>query len=390
MKKILLLSVVTSGLLLADGNWLKDSFENGKVEGQIRAAVIANSYDNTATLDDSAFSLGGKVHYETDESKAYGVGATFYTTNGLGVNSSNRDEVDGGFFNADKESYSILGEAYVRAKFGDTTVKIGRQELDTPLATTDDIRMVPNTYTGLVAVNNSVKNLALVGAYVTKASGRGINGFVNMQEAAGVANDDGVPVVAAIYDGIEGLTLQFWDYYVTNVINAVYVDGEYAFNVNGVDLGLALQYQTQSDIGDKLAGDVDANMFGMKATVGLASGTTFTIAYVDGNEGATIQAWGSAPMFTSYFDSLTSVNGTNDESIAGGIEQDLSNFGFNGGLIGAYFGNFQADGFDQDEIDIVVGYEMDNIAINGVAIFVEDNKGEEGYNGYLLRANYNF
>ena len=390
MKKVLLLSVVTSGLLLADGNWLKDSFENGKVEGQIRTAFIANSYDDKSVLDDSAFTLGGKLHYESDESKDYGVGATFYTTNGLGLNPSNRDEMNGDFFDADKKSYSILGEAYVRAKFGDTTVKIGRQELETPLATTDDIRMIPNTYTGLVAVNNSIKNLALIGAYVTKASGRGINGFVNMQEAAGVNNNDGVPVVAAIYDGIEGLTLQFWDYYVTNIINAVYLEGGYEVNVNGVDLGLGVQYQTQSDIGDKLAGDIDANMFGITASAGISTGTTFTISYVDGNEGATIQAWGAAPMFTSYFDSLTSVNGTNDESVAGGIEQDLSHFGFEGGWIGAYFGNFQADNFDQDEIDIAVGYEVDNIAVNGVAVFVEDNKGQEGYNGYLLRANYNF
>ncbi len=394
MQKVLLLSLVTSGLLLADGNWLKDSFENGKVEGQVRAAVIANSYDDKATLDDSAFSLGGKLHYETDESNNYGAGATFYTSNTLGLTPSNADEINGELLSSTKKGYSILGEAYVRAKLGDTTLKIGRQELDTPLVNSDDIRMVPNTFTGLVAINNSVKNLTLIGAYVTKMSGWESEGsaekFVNIQEAAGVANDDGVPVVAGIYDGIEGLTLQFWDYYVTNVINAVYLEGGYEFNVNGIDLGLGVQYQTQSDIGDKLAGEKDANMFGINASVGFESGTTFTIAYNDGNEEGLIQAWGAAPMFTSYFDNLTPVNGTNAEAVAGGVEQDLANFGFEGGWIGAYIGTFQADGFDQDEIDIALSYEVDNIAIDAVAIFLEDNKAQEGYNGYLLRANYNF
>lgn len=394
MRKIVLLSIVTSGILLADGSWLKDSFANGKVEGQIRTAIIANSYDNTATLDDSAFSVGGKLHFETDEAKEYGVGATFYTSNGVGLNSSNADEVNGELLSSTKKGYSLLGEAYIRANFANTTVKIGRQELDTPLVNSDDIRMVPNTFSGIVAINNSIENLTLIGAYVNKMSGwesaGGAEKFVNIQQAAGVVNNDGVPVFAGIYDGIEGLTLQFWDYYVTNVVNAIYIEAGFEFNLNGIDIALGGQYQRQSDVGDKLIGDKDAGMFGLTASATIESGTTFTIAYNDGDSDELVEAWGGAPMFTSYFDNLTPVVGTNAEAVAGGIEQDLANFGIEGGFVGAYYGSFQADGFDQDEIDLVLTYEKDAFAIDGVFVFLEDNKADEGYNGYIIRANYNF
>jgi len=37
-----------------------------------------------------------------------------------------------GFFDSKFASYAILGEAFVQAMFGNTTIKGGRFELDTP------------------------------------------------------------------------------------------------------------------------------------------------------------------------------------------------------------------------------------------------------------------
>jgi|GEM_PF-6871601 len=39
-----------------------------------------------------------------------------------------------GFFDSKFASYAILGEAFVQAMFGNTTIKGGRFELDTPPA----------------------------------------------------------------------------------------------------------------------------------------------------------------------------------------------------------------------------------------------------------------
>ncbi len=397
MKKTLLLSIVAVNMLMADDiAWLRDTFQSGKINGQVRAGLIKVAFDKKEQIDERAFSLGAKVHLETSEAQKYGAGVTGYTSNSLGFNDRKKDKVNGDFFDADKKSYTILGEAYFRANISDTTIKIGRQELDTPLMNSDDIRMIPNTFSGILATNTTIKDLTLSAGYFNKMSGWesavGPERFGAIQTAAEIQNDDGIAFVSATYEGVENVNLQFWNYYITNVVNALYLEAGYKFNFNGVDFGVGGQYQFQADIGDKVMGAKKAFMVGLNAFATLQTNTTLNIAFNDGNDDELIEAWGGAPMFTSYFDNLTPVNGKNAQAYAGGVEQDLSNFGLNGALIGAYYGVFKADNFDKEEFDIVLGYEKEPFSVDGVIVFLEDNTntGADSYTGYVLRANYNF
>ena len=43
--------------------------------------------------------------------------------------------------NGNHDSFSVLGEAYIQAEFSNTTLKLGRQELETPFVNTDDNRL---------------------------------------------------------------------------------------------------------------------------------------------------------------------------------------------------------------------------------------------------------
>ena len=58
-------------------------------------------------------------------------------------------------------AYAILGELYLKVKFGNTELKIGRQELNTPFADMDDGGMVPNTFEALSVLNTDVENLEI-------------------------------------------------------------------------------------------------------------------------------------------------------------------------------------------------------------------------------------
>jgi imipenem/basic amino acid-specific outer membrane pore len=46
----------------------------------------------------------------------------------------------------DNDNYSMVGELYAQYKSGNTTLKGGRQKLDTPMAGSDDARMTPNLF----------------------------------------------------------------------------------------------------------------------------------------------------------------------------------------------------------------------------------------------------
>jgi len=75
------------------------------------------------------------------------------------------------FLSSENDSYSILGEAYVEFKKDKTIFKLGRQELETPYANTDDIGMIPNTFEAYIVRNNSIKDTTLIFGQVQKWAG---------------------------------------------------------------------------------------------------------------------------------------------------------------------------------------------------------------------------
>jgi len=171
---------VLSGLvlgLLSSANAaedLKSMFSEGKVSGQIREFSISRSVDvsdpakSDYTRDANA--IGGHLKFETADYKGLSFGTALYTTNGF-LNDTPKDDytkVDPTLLGKDNDSYSILGEAYLQYKYANTTFKGGRQKLDTPLAGSDDARMLPNLFEAYVLTNTDIANTTLVVAHVTK------------------------------------------------------------------------------------------------------------------------------------------------------------------------------------------------------------------------------
>ncbi|MCK5727506.1 MAG: hypothetical protein KAH22_11870, partial [Thiotrichaceae bacterium] len=59
------------------------------------------------------------------------------------------------------------------------------------------------------------------------------------------------------------------------------------------------QYLTQSDVGDKLAGDIDFNLLGVKAKIGNKKWGAFIAANKSSGDTAMFNAWGGDPGYTS-------------------------------------------------------------------------------------------
>jgi hypothetical protein len=351
MKKQIVLSTLTVALLstanLQAADSLEAMFSEGKVSGQIREFSIIRSIEtsNGGGSTRKANAIGGHLKYETAPLSGVSVGAAFYTTNGFlnQTPKTNYNAVDPTLLGDNNDAYSILGEAYVQAKFGNTTLKAGRQKLDTPLAGSDDARMLPNLFEAYTLTNTDIANTTLVAAHVTKFAqgtfGRAYAGgilaatsgysavttpsaysrtrvgeFVNMGEYSVGKNTSGVTVGAAIYkDG--NFKAQLWDYYAHDILNAIYGEVNYSWKCminENVKPFVGAQMIKESDIGDKQlkniagTGTIDSTYYALKAGFKIENFTA-TVAYssVGANsatdniyQNAIITPWGGMPAYT--------------------------------------------------------------------------------------------
>ncbi len=338
MKKM---AIIVSSLLVSSiyADSLADALKDGKVNGQVRAFFIDRDYNGIKDTHRNAFALGGNLAYESAKLNGFTLGVKFYTTNGLGINGDDKSEgkVDPTLFKDDYKSYSILGEAYIGYSNNKTSVKVGRQKLDTPLAASDDARMLPNLFEAVVVTNSNIENITLVGAHVSKMaagtfsnaygnsgvdengitsggylalhSGYGLNNqsgkFMKMGTYAINQDTNGVTAIAGIYSK-DNLKFQLWDYYAHDILNAIYIDGTYSWNclVNkDIKMSASAQYLNESEVGDKLAGDIDSDYMAVK----LGASHKILSAYVaysttDSSSGTTnggiISPWGGMPAYT--------------------------------------------------------------------------------------------
>jgi len=136
-----------------------------------------------------------------------------------------------------------LGELWIAATLGKTTAKVGRMELDTPLAFTEKWSIVPNTFEAAVLINQDLPDTTLVGAYVGKANGNnaiagfngvpaapavyaGIDGIMAQGAEFGTFASDGAYAVAIVNNSFKPLTAQAWYYNVVDVADAYWLQAD--------------------------------------------------------------------------------------------------------------------------------------------------------------------
>ena len=337
-KKIALFLATMVGITgLQAAEDLSTMFSEGTTSGQIREFSISRSVEYTDSAKDytrNANAIGGYLKFETADFKGLSLGTALYTTNGFYLDSPRDDykKVDPTLLGSNNESYSLLGEAYVQYKAGNTAFKGGRQKLNTPMAGADDARMIPNLFEAYVLSNTDVPDTTLVAAHVTRFAqgtfGRAydggilaatagysavdsrdqVGGFVNMGTYAIGQKTDGVSVAAAVYSGVENLKVQLWDYYAHDILNAVYGQVDFSWTCllhDAIKPFVAAQFIKENDLGDAYAGDVDSMYWGAKLGAKVENFTAY-VAYSQQSEAeageeltkATITPWGGMPAYT--------------------------------------------------------------------------------------------
>lgn len=348
MRNMLALSVVAAGLLSTglQADDVAAVFKNGKTSGQIRLFYVDREYSGfEGAKHRNATALGGHLKYETAPLYGVNLGASAYTTNrvlqGLEYGEPSEGKVDPSLYGYGYKSYAVFGEVYVNFQYGKSGLKAGRQLLNTPMAGGDDARMIPNFFEGYVYTNSSLAHTTLAAAHVTKfAPGTFSNiyakggilaatsgyspiaenyaqysgDFANMGAWAVGEQTDGVTTLAAVYKN-DNLSLQAWDYYAWDILNALYVEGKVSWNCllnDEVKPFAAVQAIKEDNVGDNLLknlggdGKIDSLYWAAKLGMqyhGLTAYAAYSHTSANGEgdaayAAATITPWGGMPAYT--------------------------------------------------------------------------------------------
>jgi len=305
MKKILLLSVVASTMIMAvetvapvsvqTSSTFGDSLKNGKFTAALRAFYFDRSFDEdkTGKANATALTAGGIIKYESANYHGLKFGLAHYSSTRLG-NTFTREEGSGtSILGRSGEDLAFLGEAYLQYDKGNTMVKVGRQQLSTPLMQNHDLRILPSVYEAAIIRNKDISDTMVEVGFVDRYTGftSKENAFLDKK-----TGKDGLAYLSATNKSIENLTLrgQYIDALTdTNTRQSyTYADAKYS-----LPFGKNTYIKAQFGKNEYLEGK-DSTLVGTK--VGTTLGQFSVAALYDKVSDNAFQAFESGPMYSDW------------------------------------------------------------------------------------------
>lgn len=340
--------------------------EEAKINGQIRSGYVGVDGHNE---DNYATALGGMIKYESASLYDINAGFGFTTTQDVDFMSGKDDKRNEELSSA-KGDYTVLGEAYLNYSNSNLNVRLGRQVVDTPLADSDDIRMVANTFEAYMATYE-LPNMVLTAGNLQR-----FQGFdAGLDDGWVKTGEDGTWLAGLAYSST--IELNAWFYDISKLTQAIYVDAGYTHEISSdISLNVAAQYLNESEVNNSA---IEASIYG--ASVGVESnGLGLSLAYnnsarSDGK--GSFSGFGGGTLFTSM-----------DTMILDEITQDSDAQAF---VVGASYaishmnlsyayGNFTAEDSASAkehivEQDIILEYEVnENLALEAIYVLSSDEE----------------
>lgn len=244
------------------------AIDNVKVSGDAKLFYGTSNMDQAANKSDAMFGYDNsfadvavRVGATGDLTKGVSFGVTGYAVTTLGLeNNMVANTWTGGRDGVQDNSW--MGETWLAATLGKTTAKIGRMELDTPLAFSEKWSVVPNTFEAAVLLNQDLPDTTLVGAWVGKGNGvnalsplatastaiadtldnrntaAGADGIMGADAKMSTFANQGAYAAAIVNNSYKPLTAQAWYYNVANVADAYWLQADINCQlVKGVTIG---------------------------------------------------------------------------------------------------------------------------------------------------------
>lgn len=372
-------------------------FEDAKTTVNIRS--MHSSYDYKNDINTYATAVGANLKYELAQYNGFNGALGFITTYDIDFASGDKSQGQrNNGLSSTSSKYTEVNEAYINYKFKNLNFRIGSQKIDTPLADSDDNRMVPNTFEAYIATFELSSFSFMVGHLGKwQGSDAGLdNGWIK-------SSKDGSNFIGLLFKN-DFINANAWYYNINGETddktanNAIYLDAivHYDFNDN-LTIDVGMQYLNEKEQDNS---GIKANIYGAMAEFVVHS-LGINIAYnksIKQDSKTSFSGFGGGALFTNM-DNMIIDNITTDRdayAIVSGLSYSITNFN----LLYAY-GDFngKADSNGEQkhiiEQDIGVEYSPNDALTLGTIMVIDKNKKDltsKNFNNTNFRAviSYNY
>ncbi|WP_296622556.1 OprD family outer membrane porin [Marivirga sp.] len=243
-------------------------FKNGHLSGLFRSNSI-QTYRPESQNFSGALGLGGRIYYHSAYWHGFqmGVGG-IYTYNILSTDLSNTTnnpytpKWERQLFDLEdpnnKHDLDRLEELFIKYRYKDSYLKLGKMLLNTPLINPQDSRMKPSAFQGIWLDWNEGHQFEINGGFFNKVSPRSTTEWVSISESIGlydhllnadtehtIINTRGLGMLGGHYLPNDHISFHSWQYYIDRVSFVSF--NQLEFTQNHIKLGL--QYLFQNSLG---------------------------------------------------------------------------------------------------------------------------------------------
>jgi hypothetical protein len=405
MKKTLLLSVAASAFIMAGG-------DIAPVEPVVEAPAVASGWDFSGTAklyyqtsdaipgqlatgpaddlfsQDSSYANAGVQLRAMNSDVIAGIGAGIELS-GLATLGLEEDVVSGVMQLPDNTDLTggWISQAYLTYGFGNTSIKVGRQELPkslSPMAYSEDWNVFANTFDAALIVNSDLPDTTAVLAWVKRNNYNAMGGLMNDFNPTNPLDDGAGAFMLTLQNkSIENLTLTGSYYTLSDFVDVLW--GDIAYDAG--DFNIAVQ---AANFDPDLVGADSSQLFGAKIGATF-NGVNLGLAYNTFDDTFPHQLGGT----TSAAYTCTVAN----QLLGGAIELDADKFVVSasadvlgGNLYAAYANTSDALIFgDTDEFDVVYSANVtDEFGVVAAFVNVDNDFIGDDVNVIRLVGTYNF
>ena len=274
---------------------VEDMFTEGKVSGELRSMYAAYDKKASSETDIYATAVGGELKYETASLYGFSAGAAFITSQDLSFATGDKNKSrQNDELSSSSGAYTELSEAYLNYEYDGLNLRAGRQVIDTPLADSDDIRMIKNTFEAYVATYE-ISNFNFTAGYLN--NWQGVDAGLD-NKWSNETGQDGTWFGGAAFAS-DFVDASGWYYNITKSTNAAYVDLDlhYSFSDDTL-LHTAFQYLNERELNNS---NTEADIFGALAELE-TNGLVLNVAYNKANKLAgksSFSGFGGGTLYTN-------------------------------------------------------------------------------------------
>ena len=375
-----------------EADTLEEMFKYSALSGNLRAVYGEYNNKEVSTKDTYATAIGGNIKYELAPLNGFNAAIGFSTSHDINF-ANGQDDKQNADYSSSKNKYTALSESYVNYKHNNFNFRVGRQVIDTPLADSDDIRMIYNTFEAYIATY-ALSNFNFTAGKLQKWQGfdAGLdNGWQKTGENGTYFG--GVTFTSDIIDA------NAWYYNITELTNAYYTDATLKYELKkDISLAVSLQYLRESELKNSAT---QATIYGANTEIS-AYGFTFNTAYNKSKKMAakdSFSGFGGGTLFTNM-DTMILNEFTADRearAIVSGISYQVNDF-----KLSYAYGDFKGKADSLGDKAHVIEYDFGveyNFVENGITlktIYVVSQDKENSiktdvdWNRFEIMASYSF